>query len=139
MFLTEEDYRVVCDPFEFETVQANTPIRMQAEKSACEEICSYTRNRYDMVRAFSAEGEERNPMLVQCAVSLALWYLTHRLPQSMGYERRERLREESVRWLRDVQASKATPDLPTYTAEDGTPDIQNPVRYGSQKPTRPTW
>lgn len=141
MFLTDEDYKAVCDDFEFEQIQANTTIRQQAEVAAMEKIASYTRDRYDMEKAFAAEGKHRNPMLVECAVNISLYTMVHRLPQAMGSERREQLYEDSIKWLRDVQASKATPDLPKYVSEDGDTDSHNPVRFGSaiDKVSSCTW
>lgn len=139
MFLTTEDYRSVCDQFEFEQLQASD-YRETAERAALETIASYTRHRYDIDRAFAQTGDERNPMLVQCAVNITLWLMIHRMPQSMGHERRECLYEEAVKWLKDVQASKASPDLPTYTSEDGQDtDLHNPVKFGSMPPNRMTW
>ncbi|MBQ8705713.1 MAG: DUF1320 family protein [Paludibacteraceae bacterium] len=139
MFLTEDDYKSVCDDYEFEQLQANTAIRLTAEKAAIEEIKSYTAHRYDMQAAFAAEGDDRNPMLVQCAVNITLWLMIHRLPQSMGHERRECLYNDSIKWLKDVQASKARPDLPTYTSESGDTDTANPVKYGSCERSNMTW
>ena len=140
MFLDIEDYKAVCDMYEIEALQADADMRERAERAAIEEISSYTRHRYDMSRAFRAKGEDRNPMLVQCCVNICLWLMVHRLPDSMGHERRECLYNDSIKWLKDIQASKASPDLPTYVSEDGKEtDTNNPVRYGSQPPTRPTW
>jgi len=79
-------------------------------------------------------------MLVQVAVNITLWLMIHRLPQSMGHERRECLYNDSIKWLKDVQASKASPDLPTYMSEDGTEsDAANPVRYGSAPRSKSDW
>lgn len=136
MFLTVEDYRSVCTEFEMEQLSALTDDRLTAERAAMEQISSYTRHRYDMERAFAAEGEDRNAMLVQCAVNITLWLMIHRLPQSMGHERRECLYNDSVKWLRDVQSSKASPDLPTYVSCDGNTDANNPVRFGSMPPNK---
>ncbi|MBR5860423.1 MAG: DUF1320 family protein [Bacteroidaceae bacterium] len=136
MFLTVEDYSSVCTEFEMEQLSALTDDRLVAERAAMEQISSYTRHRYDMEKAFSAEGEDRNAMLVQCAVNITLWLMIHRLPQSMGHERRECLYNDSIKWLRDVQSSKASPDLPTYVSSDGNTDANNPVRYGSMPPNR---
>lgn len=82
MFLNDDDYKAVCDDFEFETLQANTDLRLTAERAAQEQISSYTRGRYDMARAFRQTGEDRNPQLVQCCVNIALWLMVHRLPQT---------------------------------------------------------
>ena len=57
MFLNDDDYKAVCDDFEFETLQANTDLRTTAERAAMEQISSYTRNRYDMERAFRQTGD----------------------------------------------------------------------------------
>lgn len=136
MFLTVEDYSSVCTEFEMEQLSALTDDRLVAERAAMEQISSYTRHRYDMDKAFSAEGEDRNAMLVQCAVNITLWLMIHRLPQGMGHERRECLYNDSIKWLKDVQTSKASPNLPTYTGTDGTSDANNPIRYGSMSPNR---
>lgn len=136
MFLTVEDYKSVCDDYEMEQLSALTDDRLAAERAALEEIGSYTRHRYDMEKAFAAEGEDRNAMLVQCAVNITLWLMIHRLPQNMGHERRECLYNDSIKWLRDVQSSKASPELPTYVSCDGDTDAHNPVRFGSMPPNR---
>ncbi len=135
MFLTLDDYRSVCDSYEYEQISGNSEARQSAEIAALEQIASYLRSRYDIARAFESVGDDRNPMLVQCAVNIALWLMVHRLPQNMGHERRECLYNDSVKWLRDVQASKASPDLPIYQSDDGE-DTRNPVRFGSMSPNR---
>ena len=136
MFLTVEDYRSVCDDFEFEQITHSPETREAAETAAMEQIASYLRSRYDIERAFAQQGECRNAMLVQCAVNIALWLMVHRLPQSMGHERRECLYNDAVKWLRDVQASKASPDLPIYISSDGGTDTHNPIRSGCMPPNR---
>lgn len=136
MFLNVEDYRSVCDDFEFEQITHSHETREAAETAAMEQIASYLRSRYDIERAFAQQGECRNAMLVQCAVNIALWLMVHRLPQSMGHERRECLYNDAVKWLRDVQASKASPDLPLYISSDGSTDTHNPIRSGCMPPNR---
>lgn len=136
MFLTVEDYRSVCDDFEFEQITHSPETREAAETAAMEQIASYLRSRYDIERAFAQRGGCRNAMLVQCAVNIALWLMVHRLPQSMGHERRECLYNDAVKWLRDVQASKASPDLPLYISSDGSTDTHNPIRSGCMPPNR---
>lgn len=135
MFITDDDYRSVCDAFELEQISRNPDTRHRAEAAALEQIASYLRSRYDIEAAFALNGKERNPMLVQCAVNISLWLMVHRLPQNMGHERRECLYNDTVKWLRDVQASKASADLPLYLSDTGE-DTQNPVRFGSMPPNR---
>ncbi len=130
MFLTVDDYRSVCDDFEFEQITHSPETREAAEAAALEQIASYLRSRYDIDRAFAASGSCRNAMLVQCAVNISLWLMVHRLPQNMGHERRECLYDDAVKWLRDVLDSKASPDLPLYLSADGVTDTHNPIRSG---------
>ncbi|WP_289191072.1 phage protein Gp36 family protein [Xylanibacter rodentium] len=136
MFLTLDDYSSVCDDYEFKQITEKEDVRLKAEAAAMEEIASYLRSRYDIDRAFAAVGSCRNAMLVQVAVNISLWLMVHRLPQNMGHERRECLYNDAIKWLRDVQASKATPDLPLYISADGNTDARNPVRSGCMKPNR---
>ena len=82
MFLTLDDYRSVCDDYEFKQITRNDDIRLTEEAAAMEQIASYLRHRYDLDRAFAAAGTCRNSMLVQCAVNIALWLMIHRLPQN---------------------------------------------------------
>lgn len=138
MYLEEQDYKAVCTDYEFQQLQADTE-REQAEEAALEIIASYTRHRYDIAEEFCRNGAERNAMLVQVAVNITLYLMIHRLPQKMGHDRRECLYQEAIAWLKDVQASKASPNLPTYTAEDGSTDANNPVKWGSMKPSTTTW
>ncbi|WP_336617865.1 phage protein Gp36 family protein [Bacteroides acidifaciens] len=136
MFLTLDDYSSVCDDYEFKQITEKEDVRLKAEAAAMEEIASYLRSRYDIDRAFAAVGSCRNAMLVQVAVNISLWLMVHRLPQNMGHERRECLYDDAIKWLRDVQASKASPDLPLYISADGNTDARNPVRSGCMKPNR---
>lgn len=136
MFLTLDDYSSVCDDYEFKQITEKEDVRLKAEAAAMEEIASYLRSRYDIDRAFATVGSCRNAMLVQVAVNISLWLMVHRLPQNMGHERRECLYNDAVKWLRDVQSSKASPDLPLYISPDGNTDTRNPVRSGSMPPNR---
>lgn len=139
-FLTLEDYRSVCDDYEFDVISGNSEARAAAEVAAMEQVASYLRHRYDIARQFAASGSDRNPMLVQCCVNISLWLMVHRLPQNMGHERRECLYNDAIKWLRDIQAGKASPDLPTYENEDGSDtDARNPIRSGGMAPQRYDW
>lgn len=138
-FLTEEDYRTVCDDFEFRQVTAGDMERRAAETVAIGQVSAYARGRYDMLRAYAARGADRDPMLVQCTVNITLYLMIHRLPQNMGHERRVCLYDETIKWLRDVQNGKASPDWPTYAGPGGETDSHNPVRFGSMPRNTYDW
>lgn len=136
MFLTEEDYKVVCDEEELDVLTRSDPaIRQKAERVAMEEVASYLRPRYDTDKAFTASGDDRNDMLVQVTANIALYYLAHWLPGSLALDGRQELYENAIAWLTRVSKGGAMPNLPTYTSEDGQTDTSNPMRFGGMPPS----
>ena len=131
MFLTNDDYRVVTCPSDLEIIcQSSEEIRQQAERTAMEEVAGYVRTRYDIDTAYSRTGSERNPLLVQLTVSIALWWLGQWLPGMMGGEMRQTLYDNAIARLKDIQKGNFTPDFPEYPA-GGDPDTAwggNPMR-----------
>lgn len=131
MFLTEDDYKVVCDADELDVLtRSDTATRQKAERVAMEEVASYLRPRYDTDKAFAAVGDDRNDMLVQVTANIALYYLVHWLPGSLALDGRQELYENAIAWLTRVSKGGAMPNLPTYTGENGETDTSNPVRFG---------
>ena len=73
MFITEEDYRVVIGENALKVVsQAAEEMRDSAELAACEEVAGDLRPKYDAEAVFSAEGENRNRLVVMDAADSAL-------------------------------------------------------------------
>ena len=136
MFLTEADYRVVCDDIELDILTQSSPqIREQSERVAMEEVASYIRPKYDTEKAFAAQGEQRNYMLVQVVANIALYYLAQWLPGGLSLDRRQVLYEQAIEWLTRVSKGTAMPDLPAYTNEDGTETPTGPIRFGGKPAT----
>ena len=120
MFLQTEDYSVVTSPEDLTVItQSSEETRQRAEKIATEEIAGYVRSRYDIDAAFAAEGDGRNPLLVQLTVSIALYYLGMWLPQFMGNDTRQTLYDNAISRLKDIQKGAFTPDFPKYQEGDG--------------------
>lgn len=142
MFLTEDDYRVVTCPADLAIIcQSSDEIRQMAERTAMEEVAGYVRTRYDIDTAYSKTDIQRNPLLVQLTVSIALWWLGQWLPGMMGGEMRQTLYDNAISRLKDIQKGKFTPDLPEYP-DGGDPDSGwggNPMRYGSMKKNGYDW
>lgn len=136
MFLTEDDYKVVCDEEELDVLTRSDPAtRQKAERVAMEEVASYLRPRYDTDKAFAASRYDRNDMLVQVTANIALYYLAHWLPGSLALDGRQELYENAIAWLTRVSKGGAMPNLPTYTSEDGQTDASNPMRFGGMPPS----
>lgn len=141
-FLTTDDYRVVTCPADLDIIcQSSDDIRQQAERTAMEEVAGYVRTRYDIDAAFATTDIQRNPLLVQLTVCIALWWLGQWLPGMIGGEMRQTLYDNAIARLKDIQKGNFTPDFPDYP-EGGDPDSGlggNPIRYSSMKKSGYDW
>ena len=138
MFLQTDDYRVVCTPADLDIItQSSEEIRKKAEQTAIEEVSGYVRSRFDIAEAYEATGTNRNPLLVQLTVSIALYYLGMWLPSFMGNDTREALYNNAIARLRDIQKGAFAPDFPRYSDEDSGGKKQgDAVRFGSMRPNQ---
>ena len=73
MYITDEDYRTAITLEEQAVISEHTNEWQAAERVAIELASGYLRARYDVDKAFAARGEERNPLLVQVIVHIALY------------------------------------------------------------------
>ena len=119
MFITEEDYIQVGAEALKIMQQSSEDNRLAAEKRALARIASALRGRYDIEKAFSATGDDRDLELVGCAVDIALWHMAAALPQRVGSEVREERYKAALDYLKDIQAGRVTPDIPLLTGPDG--------------------
>ena len=139
MFINDEDYRVVIGEQALKIIsQISDDNRANAEDEAIEEISSYLRPKYDTSALFSAEGNERNRLIVMYTCDIALYHMAASLPQKMGTEIRKERYDRAIKWLEGVQAGKIVPDLPVATDEEGNP-VGFPMVYGCQKKLRHNW
>lgn len=139
MFITEEDYKVVIGDTALKVIsQTSEENRNNAEAEAQEEISGYLRPKYDCDAIFTAEGDDRNRLVVMYTCDIALYHMVSAMPQKMGSEIRKERYERAIKWLEGVQAGKIVPDLPIAIDEDGTPTGDTFV-YSSQKQLRHNW
>ncbi len=139
-FLTLDDYKVVCSPADLDIISQSDPAnRERAERAAFEEIAGYVRSRYDIAAAFEARDIARNPLLVQFAVSIALWWLGQWLPGMMGSDSRELLYKSAIDRLKDIQNGKFIPDFPEYARGPDSSGLGNAMRFGSMKKQQYDW
>lgn len=130
-FLSTDDFKAVCDPQTLNVInQSDTANLDRAECYAIEEVSSYLRTRYDVAATFSMSGQQRNGYLVMIVADVALYHLVAWLPKRIGFEIRETRYNQAIAWLKDVQAGKASPDLPTPTDPTTGQETSQPVRYG---------
>lgn len=139
MFLTEDDYIVASSTALGVLQQSSEDKRNTAERMAVEEVSGYLRSRYDVKKIFAATGNERNDVVVMRTCDVALYHLSSWLPNRMGHEIRKERYELALKWLEGVQTGKITPDLPTVDGEDGEEDVNNPMKWGSEKKNTYIW
>lgn len=139
MFLTEDDYIMASANSLALYQKASEEKRRTAEKTAVEEIAGYLRGRYDTEKVFSAEGDERNEVIVMRACDIAVYHLGSALADKMGGDIRKERYERAVKWLEDVQKGYIMPGLPTYTDESGNEDINCPTKWGSVTKQEYNW
>ena len=99
--------------------QSSPDNRLAAEQRALSRIASALRGRYDIQKAFACEGERRDAELVGCAV--------------------EKRYKDAIEYLKEIQAGRVIPDIPTVMGPDGEEDFHNPIRYGSAARNEYIW
>lgn len=139
MFITEEDYIQVGPEALKIMQQSSEENRLLAEQRAMSRMASALRGRYDIETTFAREGDERDAELVGCATDMALYHISCSLPQRMGHEVREKRYREALDYLKEIQAGRVTPDIPTITGPAGEEDFYNPIRYGSAPRNEYIW
>lgn len=133
-FLTTDDYKAVSDAQTLDVIHQSDEANLErAEIYAIEEISSYLRGRYNMPAAYAATGLGRNAQLVMLTADVALYHLIAWLPKRMGFEIRETRYKRAIEYLENVQAGKASPDLPPLIDPDTGVDTGIAVKYGSWK------
>lgn len=123
-FLTTDDYRVVTCPADLEIIcQSSDEIRQQAERTAMEEVAGYVRTRYDIDTAFAKSDIERNPLLVQLTVCIAVFWMSQWLP--MQREAYVNIYNAAIERLKEIQRGNFAIDIqpPSSGSND---DSQSP-------------
>lgn len=76
---------------------------------------------YDTEKIFSAEGAERNALLLIFVKDIAVWHFINLCNAGTELQLRQDRYERAVAWLRQVQKGEVTPDLPGIDT-DGKPE-----------------
>lgn len=83
-------------------------------------VKSYLTNRYDTKKIFSAEGEDRHPLILDLVKTIAAYKLVSLAnPQILG-EKYYTAYQEAKEYLTQIAQGILSPDLPTRELEDGT-------------------
>lgn len=106
-------------------LQADDVAIDQAILMAIQEATSYLNGKYDCVKIFNAQGNERNPLVLEHCKSMAVWYLLRISNANYLFEKAKIYYDNAIAWLKLVagvgeSGKTIAPDLPVKQADDGT-------------------
>lgn len=106
-------------------------IILAAIDAAIQEAWSYL-GAYDRERIFSAEGSDRNALLLILVKDIAVWHFINLCNAGTELQLRQDRYERAVAWLRQVQKGEVKPFLPIVDKDgDGLPDGAGEYIFGS--------
>ncbi|MGQ3586920.1 phage protein Gp36 family protein [Ornithobacterium rhinotracheale] len=140
MFLQKEDLKNNIYGYQVDQItEGDDSIVLQAMAAAEQELKSYLqgnnkreyldgRLRYDIDKIFAAQGEERNAMLLNCAINIAKWNIIDLCNVDILYERAKERYDRAIDWLKALAKGEVNlPDLPVLSWDDsGSTDPNDP-------------
>ncbi len=121
MFIDKTDLPTVIYNYQLEEItEGDDSIITQNCAAAIEEVRSYLSNSYDCDLIFAATGIDRNPLLLEFAKNMALWYIIRLSNVDIIYNQAKERYDRAIKWLTAVNAGEVSPNLPRLTAPDGT-------------------
>lgn len=125
--------------------EGDTAIVLQAMAAAEQELKSYLQGNhkkeyldgrflYDIDAIFSATGDDRNAMLLNCAINIAKWNIVDLCNVDILYEQAKERYDRAIAWLKDLASGKVNlSDLPKIKRNEN--DAENKASgfvYGSR-------
>lgn len=134
MFLTIEELYTHLYEESVDTIsRKDETIPLAAIDTAIAEAWGYL-GAYDRDKIFSAEGPERNPLLLTFVKDIAVWHFCTLCNAGVEMQLRQDRYERAIDWLRLVQRAEIKPNLPGIEDADGDGTPDNPIGeylYGS--------
>jgi len=130
MFLNIDELKTVMYDYQLsEIIEDDSTIAEMAIAAAIEEVKSYLCSRFDAEKTFSAEGADRNPLVLEITKDVALWQIIRLSNPDILHERVKDRYDRAVEWLDKVARGLISPSLPAVQDESGK-EI-SPIKYGS--------
>ena len=136
MFITKEELQTAIYEYQLADI-TGMDVNDIAVRHAVSEASSYLNAKYDIRAIFSAEGDDRHPLLVEHVKSIAVWYIIKRANTDLIFDRAKEYYKAAIDWLKLVAGvgtddETIAPDLPlrrTEGEEGGS--VATPFRFGS--------
>lgn len=130
MFITVQEMKTVIYDHVMDDISANDDATVQqCIEAAVSEMKSYLASRYDVERIFRAEGNDRDPLILEDTKVIAVWNLIRLSNSELIYEQWRERYDRVIDFLKQVAEGSITPTLPIATDEQGNPIIKS--RFGS--------
>ena len=130
MFITVQEMKTVIYDHVMDDISANDDATVQqCIEAAVSEMKSYLASRYDVERIFRAEGNDRDPLILEDTKVIAVWNLIRLSNSELIYEQWRERYDRVIDFLKQVAEGSITPALPIATDEQGNPIIKS--RFGS--------
>ena len=125
MYLTIEDMYTHIYKENIDTISRGDDAAMlSAIDAAIAEASGYL-TRYDTAKIFSAQGSERNAILLLFVKDIAAWHFVNLCNAGVDLDLREKRYDRAIEWLKNNQ-NRANPSLPALTDStqaDGIPTV----------------
>lgn len=102
---------------EVERHATQRPNLEKAIAAAIAEARSYL-TAYDVTAIFSAQNDERNPILLMYVKDIAVWHFITLCNAGVEMEMRQNRYKQAIEFLKNVQSGKANPELPLRQSPD---------------------
>lgn len=134
-FITLREMRTVIYEHVMDDISASDDSTvLQCIEAAIGEMKSYLASRYDVASIFAAEGDRRDPLILEDTKVIAVWNLIRLNNSELIYEQWRERYDRVIDFMKQVAKGEITPDLPIITDSDGNAVIKS--RFGSNKKFR---
>jgi phage gp36-like protein len=145
MFITVQELNSVIYEYQLTQItEQNNDIALTAIATAEQEVRSYLtsnnlkqwqdgRPRYDVDLIFSAQGENRNALIMQHVKTVAVWYVCQLSNPDIIYEHIKERYDRAIDYLNRISKGTVTLNLPILVDSDTDPATQKELfRFGSR-------
>ena len=105
MFITKEELQTAIYEYQLADItgmDVDDIAVWHAVAAAVSEASSYLNAKYDIRAIFSAEGDDRHPLLVEHVKSIAVWYIIKRANTDIIFDRAKEYYKAAIDWLKLV-------------------------------------
>lgn len=120
MFLNAQELNTHLYDYQLHAItEQDTSITLSAISSAIAEVKSYLATRYDVEAIFFAEGEDRDPLILDMVKTIAAFRIIKLANVDVYYEKYKELYKDTISYLTKVAEGNLVLNLPIIKTESG--------------------